>query len=74
MGFSYKPLWKLLIDRDMPKKVLYEVVGISRSTLDRMNRGENVSLDIIGRICEFFNCPINAVVEYNSEEESNERQ
>ena len=74
MGFSYKLLWKLLIDRDMPKKALYEVVGISRSTLDKMNRGENVSLDIIGRICDFFNCPINAVVEYNSEEESNERQ
>ena len=39
MGFSYKLLWKLLIDRDMPKKALYEVVGISRSTLDKMNRG-----------------------------------
>ena len=73
MGFSYKPLWKLLIDRDMPKKALYEVVGISRSTLAKMNRGENVSLDILGRLCEFFHCPIDAIIEYIIEEENNEQ-
>ena len=36
MAFSYKPLWKLLIDRDMTKKQLMYVTGISKSTMDKM--------------------------------------
>lgn len=51
MAFSYKPLWKLLIDRDMTKKQLMQVTGISKSTMDKMARGEIVSLEIIDRIC-----------------------
>lgn len=41
MAFSYKPLWKLLIDRDMSKKSLMELTGISKSTLDKMYRALN---------------------------------
>ena len=44
MSFTYKPLWKLLIDKDMSKKELMKSVGISKSTLDKMSRGENISL------------------------------
>ena len=38
MSFSYKPLWKLLIDKDMSKKQLMEVTSISKSTMDKMGR------------------------------------
>lgn len=64
MAFSYKPLWKLLIDRDMTKKQLMQATGISKSTMDKMGRGEQVSMDIIDRICSCLNCSIENVVEH----------
>lgn len=64
MAFSYKPLWKLLIDKEMTKKKLMQATGISKSTMDKMGRGEQVSMDIIDRICTYFNCDSNDVIEH----------
>lgn len=71
MAFSYKPLWKKLIDYDLSKKLFMEHTGISKSTMDKMARGENISLDILDRICSFFNCPIQDVIEYISTDQTN---
>lgn len=68
MPFSYKPLWKLLIDTDMSKKELMKSVNISKSTMDKMGRSETVSLEIIDRICNYFNCRIEDVVEHRQQE------
>ena len=70
MAFSYKPLWKLLIDKDMTKKQLMIETGISKSTMDKMGRGEAVSMDIIDRLCNFFNCNVEDVI--NHIEDKNE--
>ena len=64
MAFSYKPLWKLLIDRDMTKKQLMQVTGISKSTMDKMARGEIVSIEIIDRICFNLQCNVENVIEH----------
>ena len=64
MAFSYKPLWKLLIDCDMTKKQLMQTTGISKSTLGKMAQGKNVSLDVLDRICSCLNCNIECVVEH----------
>ena len=64
MAFSYKPLWKLLIDRDMTKKQLMQATGISKSTMDKMGRGELVSMEIIDRICDYLKCDIASVLEH----------
>ena len=64
MAFSYKPLWKLLIDRDMTKKQLMLATGISKSTMDKMARGEMVSMDIIDRICDYLKCDVENVIEH----------
>ncbi len=64
LAFSYKPLWKLLIDREMTKKQLMQATGISKSTMDKMARGEQVSMDIIDRICNFFCCDVSCVIEH----------
>ena len=61
---SYKPLWKLLIDKDMTKKQLMQGTGISKSTMDKMARGEQVSMDIIDRICSYLNCKVENVIEH----------
>ena len=68
MPFSYKPLWKLLIDRDMSKKQLMAALGISKSTMDKMGRSEIVSLEIVDRICNYFNCAVEDVIEHRQKE------
>lgn len=70
MAFSYKPLWKLLIDKEMTKKQLMEATGISKSTMDKMGRGEQVSMDIIDRICSYFDCGVVDILEHIQEKNS----
>lgn len=65
MAFTYKPLWKLLIDKEMSKKNLMQATGISKSTMDKMARSETVSLDVVDRICNYFDCKIEDVIEYS---------
>ena len=69
MAFTYKPLWKLLIDKDMNKKDLMEKIGISKSTMDKMGRSEIISLEVVDRICNYFDCEIEAVIEHCSKKE-----
>ena len=64
MAFSYKPLWKLLIDKEMTKKQLMEVTNISKSTMDKMGRSEQVSMDIVDRICDYFDCRVEDIIEH----------
>lgn len=64
MAFSYKPLWKLLIDREMTKKQLIQATGVSKSTMDKMTQGKRVSMDVLDRICSYLNCEIESVVEH----------
>lgn len=68
LSFSYKPLWKLLIDNDMTKKNLMEETGISKSTMDKMARGENISMKIIDTLCSYFKCSIENIIEYINDE------
>lgn len=63
MAISYKPLWKLLIDRNMKKKDLIALSGVSQSSVSKMGRGENVNTDILNRICLSLNCSIADIVE-----------
>ena len=63
MAVSYKKLWKLLIDKDMKKKDLLEKAQISSYTLNKLNRNENVNVDILVRICTALDCPIEAIME-----------
>ena len=67
MPFSYKPLWKLLIDKDLTKKALMCQTGISKSTIDKMNKGEYVSMEVLERICSQLHCNISDVVLYTEE-------
>lgn len=74
MAFTYKPLWKLLIDKDMTKKELMQKADISKSTVDKMGRCEIVSLDIIDRICNYFDCSIEDVVEHINQEKEDKHE
>ena len=63
MGINYKPLWKLLIDRDMTKTDLRKKTDIASSTLSKMNRNELVSLDVLLRICCVLDCELSDIAE-----------
>lgn len=56
MAISYKKLWKLLIDRDMKKKDLMAISGISQSSVTKMGRNENVNTEVLVRVCLALNC------------------
>lgn len=69
MSLKYNKLWKLLIDKGLNKSELCEKTGISRSTLNKLNNGENVNTEILEKICAYLNCGIDEIVEYIRDEE-----
>ena len=69
MHISYKKLWKLLIDRDMKKKELAEKAGISSTSIAKMGRNENITMDVIVKICEALQCDIGDIVELTPDNE-----
>lgn len=68
MAISYKKLWKLLIDRDMKKKDLMALSGISQSSVTKMGKNENVNTDVLVRICHALNCDIGDIAEIVAQE------
>lgn len=60
---NYKPLWKLLIDKDMTKTELREKTSISRSTIVKMTNNEYVALDVLVRICIALKCSLDDIIE-----------
>lgn len=73
MSVSYKKLWKLLINRDMKKKDLAEKANISSYTLSKLNRGNNITTDVLVRICKALDCTFDDIMEVvdGDNEESN---
>lgn len=63
MVICYKKLWKLLIDKDLKKKDLISLAGISQSSLTKMGKNQNVNTDILVRICTALDCQIGDIVE-----------
>lgn len=64
MAYSYKPLFKLLIDRKMKKKDLAEKAGISLATITKMGKDDvSVNSDVLVRICGALDCTLNDIVE-----------
>ncbi|MEG1669231.1 helix-turn-helix domain-containing protein [Chryseobacterium sp.] len=69
MKVSYKKLWKLLIDRDMKKRDLQEVSGISSSSVAKLSKNEYVSMDVLVKVCTALNARIEDVVELIPDED-----
>jgi len=63
MAISYKKLWKLLIDRDLKKKDLPKLAGISSASVTKLGKNENVNTDILEKICNALNCDIADIME-----------
>lgn len=64
MLVSYNGLWKLVIDKNMKKMDLVQKVGISTSTLAKMGKGEPVSLEVLGKICDKLDCDFGDIINF----------
>lgn len=62
--FSYKPLLKLLVDKNMTKTQLREQLGISMATLAKISKDEYISMKVLDDICNLLNCKIEDVIEH----------
>ena len=69
MGVSYKKLFKLMIDRDMKKKDLRELAGIGNSTMTKRANNENVTMEVMAKICNALQVTMDEVVEITKDEE-----
>ena len=69
MGVSYKKLFKLMIDRDMKKKDLRELAGIGNSTMTKLANNENVTMEVMAKICNALQVTMDEVVEITKDEE-----
>ena len=72
MAVSYKKLFKLLIDRDMKKKDFRELTGLSGNTVSKLANNENVTMEVIDRICTKMGCGVDDILEIIPEEQMSE--
>lgn len=68
MDVSYNKFFKMLIDRKMKKKDICEQAGIATSTMAKMAKDENVSLDVLARICRALDCTMDDILDVLSAE------
>lgn len=68
MAVSYKKLWKQLIDKDMKKKDLEIAAGISHYTINKLNHGDNVTTDVLVKICRALDCTLDEIMDILPEE------
>lgn len=64
MAISYNKLWKLLIDKNMKKKDLQQLSGVSSATITKLGRNENVNTNILQKICTALACDICDIMEF----------
>jgi DNA-binding Xre family transcriptional regulator len=60
---SYKKLWHILLDKDLKKKDLVTMAGVSTYTISKLNRGDNVTTDVLQRICRALGCDLSDIME-----------
>ena len=63
MAVSYKKLWKLLIDKDIKKKDLSVMAGVSPATITKMGKNAHVTTEVLLKICVALGCGIDDILE-----------
>jgi DNA-binding Xre family transcriptional regulator len=70
---SYKKLWHILLDKDLKKKDLVALAGISTYTVNKLTHGSNVTTDVLQRICKALACDIGDIMEILPDEPKTQR-
>lgn len=69
MSVSYKSLWKLLIEKDLKRKDLRNLTGLSTVYIAKLGKNQNVGVDVLEKICSALRCDISDIVEFIDEGE-----
>ena len=69
MAVSYKKLWKILIDKDIKKKYLSTMAGISPATITKMGKNGHVTTEVLLKVCTALNCQMEDIIEIIPENE-----
>ena len=64
MAWSYNRLWVMLIYKNLKRSQLIELAGLNASAIAKMGKNQPVSLEVMGKLCEYFHCNIEDIVEY----------
>lgn len=64
MAVTYKKLFKILIDRDMKKQELADLAKISPATISKMANGENVTMEVVEKVCRALHCTVDEISEF----------
>ena len=70
MAVSYKKLWHILLDRDMKKKDLQNAAGLTSYAMHKLSRDENVTTEILGKICTALGCKTDDIIEFVPDEQT----
>lgn len=70
MAVSYKKFFKMLNDREMKKKDFSDLTGISSNTVTKLANNENVTMEVIEKICIHMGCTVDEIVEIIPEDQS----
>lgn len=63
LKISYNKLWKMLIDKNMNKQDLKNATGISSASIAKLGKGDNITTDILLKICEAMDCKLEDIME-----------
>lgn len=63
MRISYNKIWKLLVDKNMNKNDLKATAGISSASVAKLGKGENITTDVLLKICESLNVHLEDIME-----------
>lgn len=72
MAMNYKKLWKILIDKNLTKKDLREMAGLSTNVIAKMGKGGDVSTEVLRKICRELDCKLEDIVEIVSDSYCND--
>lgn len=61
---SYNKLWKLLIDKGLNKQELINISGISTASVAKLTKGQNITTDVLCKICKALDCDFGDIMEY----------
>ena len=61
---NYKKLWHILLDRNMKKRELSELARVSTYTINKLNKNENITVEVLGKICKALDCSLDDIMEF----------
>lgn len=74
MAVSYRKLWHLMLDKKISKKGLERLAGISHHSMLKLGRDEDVSTEVLTKICGALGCEVKDIVDFFPEDSNSSNQ